>query len=107
MGYDEEKEADMCTGEIQLSICVLPMEQAEKFPQGAGRDTPNDDPHCPKPEGRLELSINPFKMFMQMIGPAVRRKIYCMLLCVACAFLCTMMAPMIASNVITKVVVGR
>jgi len=35
---------------------------AEKYPQGIGREAPNSDPFCPEPQGRLEMSYNPWTM---------------------------------------------
>lgn len=50
-------------GEILCSLRIYPMDLAEKFDQGSGRDAPNNDPFCPEPEGRIKLSLNPFEMF--------------------------------------------
>lgn len=104
--FVEDKDTNVKAGEILISVAILPIHHAEKGPQGKGREEPNSDPFCPPPEGRIQLSLNPFTMFQQMVGPAVRRKIYCFLLCIACSFLCAMMAPMIFSNIITKGLVG-
>ena len=79
---------------------------ADKGPQGVGRAEPNNDPMHPPPEGRLELSMDPFAMMNQLIPAAMWRKIMSVDLCGACVFLCAMMAPMIFSNIITKVLVG-
>jgi len=81
------------------------MAEAEKAKQGVGRTEPNNDPFMPEPEGRIKLSLNPFEMFRQLIGPAMRRKIYCCLCCLACLALCTMMGPMIFSNLIASIFV--
>lgn len=51
-----------CTGQVRIQVNVLPIKVAEKNPVGKARDTPNHSPTLPAPEGRLELSINPFKM---------------------------------------------
>ena len=53
----------MEAGYVQCSLRIYPKDIVEKKPQGTGREEPNNDPHCPPPEGRLELSINPMKMF--------------------------------------------
>ena len=102
----QEEGKTIQAGEILMSVSIIPKKAAEKNPQGKARQEPNTDPHCPPPEGRASLSLNPITMFNQMVGPAVRRKIFMMLLCVACAFLCAMMAPMIFSNIITKMIIG-
>lgn len=70
---DQEKDATVKAGEVQISVCILPVHHAEKGPQGQGRAEPNSDPFCPPPEGRIKLSVNPFTMFQQLVGPAVRR----------------------------------
>ena len=70
--------------QLKLQIDVLPFSLADKNKVGKARDQPNHSPQLPQPEGRLELSINPIKMFNQMVGPAVRAKIYC-ILCITLA----------------------
>jgi len=47
----------------------------------------------PAPEGRISLTINPFKMWEQMIGPAIRKRIYCLLCCIMCVVTCIMVLP--------------
>lgn len=51
------------TGRIQCSLRIYPLHLADKNDQGVGRENPNNDPFLPPPEGRLELTLNPFKMF--------------------------------------------
>ena len=103
----EEPEPKMIdAGRIQCSFRIYAKAEAEKGKQGVGREEPNNDPLCPPPEGRIKLSLNPFEMFNQLIGPAVRRKIYCCLCCMACLALCVMMAPMIFSNLVAAVMTG-
>ena len=51
------------SGEMQVTIHLVPLDHVEKFPQGEGRESPNSEPFCPEPEGRIQLSINPFAMF--------------------------------------------
>jgi hypothetical protein len=93
-------------GKIQCSIRIYPKDLAEKFDQGKGRSEPNNDPNCPEPEGRLKLSLNPFTMFNQLVGPAIRRKIYIALCMLACIALCIFMAPMIISNGFSTLLFG-
>jgi len=95
---EEEKEA----GQVLCSLRIYPKADADKADQGVGRAEPNNDPFMPEPEGRLTLSLNPFTMFNQLVGPAVRRKIYCCLCASACCALFVMMAPMIGSNVVAS-----
>jgi len=46
-----------------VRIDVLPIVNAEKNPVGKARDEPNHSPYLPKPQGRVELTIDPFKMY--------------------------------------------
>lgn len=39
--------------------------RAESNPVGKGRGDPNVSPFCPPPEGRIQLSLNPFKMLVK------------------------------------------
>lgn len=71
--YDSDKKKWLDTGEIQCSLQIIPKELADKNPQGVGREAPNSDPYCPPPEGRIQLSLNPFKMLAQLIPPKLRR----------------------------------
>jgi len=81
---------------------ILPKDQAEKYPQGEGRNEPNSDPFLPEPEGRIQLSLNPFTMIAQLIPAPLLRKIICLLIVLACCALCVMMAPMIFSNFVSS-----
>ena len=49
-------------GRILVSFELVPMEKALQNPNGMGRDEPNIDPALPPPTGRIEFSLNPFKM---------------------------------------------
>jgi len=89
-------------GEVLCSLRIYPKADADKNDQGVGRAEPNNDPFMPEPEGRISLSLNPFTMFNQLIGPAVRRKIYFCLCTTTCCALLIMMAPMIGSNVVAS-----
>ena len=66
---------------------------ANKNPVGKARDNPNHSPTLPEPEGRIKLTINPFEMYRQMIGPEVRRKICIFILCILCFALTLAVAP--------------
>jgi len=71
-------------GQIQLSIKLFPQEKADACQNGDGRDSPNIDPWLPPPVGRLVFTLNPCKMFNQLVGPAFRRKICCVICCILC-----------------------
>ena len=61
MGKNKQGKID-CQGQFRLMVNVLPISHAEKNPVGKARDNPNHSPQLPQPEGRVELSFNPFKM---------------------------------------------
>jgi hypothetical protein len=56
-------------GRLRIQIDVLPKVEAEKNKVGEAQSEPNVNPFLPPPEGRLELSLNPFKMIAQLVGP--------------------------------------
>lgn len=89
-------------GKVAIKVDIVPQESADKNPVGKARDTPNHSPQLPQPEGRLELSFNPIKMFNQLVGPALRRKIY-MGICLA---LCCALFIMILPNILGGIIVN-
>lgn len=91
-------------GRLKMSLEVYPKKEAEANPVGAGQSEPNINPFLPKPFGRIEFSINPFKMLAQLVGPAFLRKMYCYCICALCCMLCIMMAPMIFSNIFVNMI---
>ena len=90
-------------GRLKISVEVYPKRGAEANPVGSGQSEPNVNPFLPKPFGRIEFSINPLKMLSQLVGPALRRKLYCYCCIILCCALCIMMAPMIFSNIIVNI----
>lgn len=89
-------------GKLKLQIDILPKKEALLNPVGEAQQEPNVNPFLPKPFGRIEFTLNPFKMLSQLIGPALRRKLYCYCCIIICCALCVMMAPMIFSNMISN-----
>jgi hypothetical protein len=90
-------------GKINMTIDIMPQDYADKNAVAKARDTPNHSPMLPAPQGRLELSFNPFKMLAQLVGPALRRKIYLGLCCAACLALCVMVLPNIVGGIFLKI----
>lgn len=82
----------------------MPTVIADKNKQGDGRSEPNNDPVMPAPVGRIEFTLNPFKMLAQLVGDDVLVKIYTCLCTGACCALVVMMFPMIFSNLISAVI---
>ena len=102
VNLEGKKDGQKCTmGKLKLQIDILPKKEAELNPVGEAQGEPNVNPYLPKPFGRIEFSMNPFKMLAQLVGPAFRRKVYCICCCIICCALCVMMAPMIFSNIVS------
>lgn len=93
-------------GWVRIQIDILPKSYAETNPVGSARDDPNIEPFLPPPVGRLFFSLNPWTMFKQFVGPAMRKKIcrwVCGILCCAiCLALCLYMVPTILGSLIAK-----
>ena len=103
----KNKEGKMVkAGQISIKVDIMPKSHAEKNPVGKARDNPNHSPQLPQPKGRLELSLNPLKMFNQLVGPAVRRKIYLALCCILCCGLFIMILPNILGAGVSKLIFG-
>jgi len=60
--YNEEADVYVHSGFILVSCSIMPTAAADKNKQGDGRSEPNNDPKMPEPVGRLEFTLNPFKM---------------------------------------------
>lgn len=93
-------------GDVRVQIDVVPIDSAKKNPVGKARDNPNHSPYLPAPEGRIEFSLNPVKMFNQLVGPAVRRKIAMSLCCVLCILITLPALPNLMANAIVKMIFG-
>jgi hypothetical protein len=89
-------------GKVKVQIDVLPADQADKNAVGKARQEPNHSPSLPPAEGRISLSLNPMKMFNQMVGPEVRRKIYLMLCTAICLVLCAAVAPNVIGGLVSN-----
>ena len=83
---------------LRIDLRIFPMALAAKKPLGLARENPNMEPYLPPPVGRIEFSLNPFKMLAQLVGPEFLAKIYGIICLLLCCTLCIFMAPMILSN---------
>jgi hypothetical protein len=101
MSKNKKEKEESTRGRVKVQIDVLTAEQADANPVGKARQEPNHSPMLPQPEGRVSLTINPFKMWEQMIGPAIRKRIYCMLCCIMCVVACIMILPNLFGTIIT------
>ena len=62
LGAKDEKGQSVINGRLRMQIDILPKKEAELNVVGEARAEPNINPFLPQPEGRLEFSLNPFKM---------------------------------------------
>lgn len=52
--------------ELRLDLRIMPATMAKVRPLGSGRENPNMEPYLPPPVGRIEFSLNPFKMLVSV-----------------------------------------
>ena len=100
----DQSGAETYVGKVFISIEILPELKALACINAEGRSEPNIEPQLPAPEGRIQLTLNPFKMLSQMVGPELKRKICCFVCLALCCFLLCMMLPMIFSNVFANII---
>jgi hypothetical protein len=95
-------------GEIEISIELLPKTLADKRPAGQGRDAPNLHPELPEPEGRESFSMtSPFAALKALVGTRIYGQLCGMIYCVLLAACCWVMVPLVGSNLVTEVFVGK
>ena len=87
-----------------MQIEIVPLDYAEKNAVGAAREEPNCNPFLPPPVGRLSLSLNPCVMFRQLVGPAMRRKIYCYCCLFCCCAILIMLCIFVVPTVIGSII---
>jgi hypothetical protein len=88
-------------GEVCVSMELVPMEKAKTQPVGQGRSAPNNSPYLPPPAGRLSFSLNPFKVFNDLLGPSICNRVLCCLCCVAFMVVIYFLAPFINVAIVT------
>jgi hypothetical protein len=88
-------------GEVCVSMELVPMEKAKQQGVGQGRNSPNHSPYLPPPAGRLSFSLNPFKVFNDLLGPSICNRIMCCLCCVAFMVIVYFLAPFINLAIVT------
>ena len=87
---------------IKMSIDCLTMEEAKISPVGIGRGDPNQDPHLDSPKGRFQWTMNPIKLFEQLVGPQFRKKA-CMICCVTfCVLIIILIFPIFFSEIVAS-----
>ena len=87
-------------GKLLVSIELVPEAEVEKLPAGAGRKEPNTNPFLPKPVGRLHFSWNPFSIISQFLGPALCRRLWCLICLAALAAIAYNIVPVLGGNLI-------
>lgn len=90
-------------GQLRISMELLPKALADERPAGRGREEPNQFPTLPEPVGRAQLSLNPYTMLVQLVGPNFASKMTALLLAVGCCVLLVIMVPLILSNIIAHI----
>ncbi|KAJ0394355.1 hypothetical protein P43SY_006836 [Pythium insidiosum] len=88
-------------GEVCVSMELVPAEKAKQQAVGQGRQSPNHSPYLPPPAGRLSFSLNPFKVFNDLLGPSICNRILCCLCCVAFMVIIYFLAPFINLAIVT------
>jgi hypothetical protein len=73
------------TGEVCISVEIVPRDLADAMALGSGRKEPNHSPYLPPPVGRMRLTADPFKMMQQVIGFELAGSLRNWLSCCACA----------------------
>ena len=49
---------------VRIDLRIMPIAVAKSKEVGDGRENPNMEPYLPPPVGRIEFSLNPFKMLV-------------------------------------------
>ena len=93
---------DVKVGQVRMSVEVLPWGQALAIVNGEGRSEPNVEPRLPKPLGRFEFTINPFKLFNQMVGPRIRKRVYACCCGLICCLIIFMSIPVMMADMVSK-----
>ena len=93
-------------GRVQVSLELVPAQQAQACPVGEGRSEPNLDPFLPPPVGRFSWTWNPCKLIQQTVGPEYQCKAVLFCCLALCLMMCVFMFPVILSNAITTAAFG-
>ena len=99
-GKKEAMEQGEKSGRVMCSLEILPKSLADMDKVGKGRDEPNVNPYLPPPTGRLQFTLNPFKMMNQCVGAKFRRKCYCYCLCCLLVVYLAISLPTIFSGIL-------
>lgn len=93
-------------GQVFMRIDITTEEHFNKVKIGSARDEPNMEPRLMPTVGRLHFTLNPFEMYKQLIGPAMRAKIarYCMIFfgSILCALILYYLVPVVIGDLISN-----
>ena len=82
-------------GWVQVSIELVDGIEAKHDPVGTGRSLPNKQPYLPPPLGRVKLTLNPFSLAYQLLGPKLCVRIACPMCCMCCCVLLVIFGPVL------------
>ncbi len=82
-------------GEICVGLSIVPKETANSLPAGFGRSDPNANPFLSPPVGRMQLSINPFVMMKELLGPKAMTQVMICCFCLVCVLLMVFAGPVV------------
>jgi len=87
-------------GWVQLTVELVPAEEAKAIPAGLGRSEPNQHPTLPKPLGRISFTLNPLRMVLQLLGPTATTKLCCLCTLTALLALIVWSLPVFFANAV-------
>ena len=94
-------------GYVRVQLDIVPADYAEKNKVGSAREEPNANPFLPPPIGRLSFSLNPCKMFNQLVGPEMRRKVYCYGCLIICLAVCILLSIYVVPSAIGAIIAQK
>ena len=92
-------------GYLEVSVEVLPIEEADKLKNAFGREAPNMYPVLPEPTGRFKFDLfSPWKMLKELLGPSLARKAVCVCCCIVCILLILLFGYIYGAQILAAVV---
>jgi hypothetical protein len=98
---DQKRHRVVARGSIAISVEILPKEDADNRPAGAGISEPNQNPTLPPRTGRMALSTNPFAVLQELFGPRCVM-IFCCCFCLCVFFVLWFYLGMYYVNIYTE-----
>ena len=88
------------SGELLVSVELVPAAELEARPAGHGRSDPNTNPVLPKPVGRLAFTFNPFALCFRLLGPKLCRQLCAASCCIIYVVLLFWLVPAFLGNLL-------